>query len=695
MPDPINYLSMIQPVNIAESLGQGLQVGEALHDRFKVRPQLEADQQQYRQLALTAARDKLAREAQYQQDVSSVIKNPTPEGYRGLLVAYPEQHEALKAAWDGYSADEKDRNLKAATGVYGALANNKPDLALDLLRNRKQALADAGEDTTETDHLISLLESGDPEQVKAAKGIAGFVIAGAVGPDKVGSTLEALGGSIGERKGQVVGRAIGHYDENGKWVLDYRDPEEFTLSKGQARFSGDGGGSAPSSGAVQDGKLDPHQFFADFVAPHEGGFNPSDANGSPTNFGINQAAHPEVDVKTLTKDQAADIFAKDYFQASGADKLPPALAAVHADTSYINPAMAKRFLTASGGDPQKYMDMRETWMKSMVAREPQKFGKYDKAWTNRNADLRQFAQQVGSGAGGGPRQIASVPDEAGGADVPGNQNLTGEPYLATLPPALGNRIRGIVSGKLPYPPQGRGTNNTLLAAISQYSPGFDATAWQRRKGTAEDYRPGGRTGQSLISAKTLINHLYELAEASEKLGGTSLKAVNWMHNAYRSETSDPVLERWNESRKFVATELPKFLAGKAPAEGEIQQNYESYSPNKGPEARKEAIRTDINYLAGRLQPLLDAYKDSMGADFDIDRSIPGGAVSHKLAAIENWVSGGKLAAPSRALGGHPPAPSASPDPRSNLPRIGSVAEAMKLPKGTHFLTPDGREKIRP
>jgi hypothetical protein len=61
MPDPINYLSMIQPVNIAESLGQGLQVGEALHDRFKVRPQLEADQQQYRQLALTAARDKLAR----------------------------------------------------------------------------------------------------------------------------------------------------------------------------------------------------------------------------------------------------------------------------------------------------------------------------------------------------------------------------------------------------------------------------------------------------------------------------------------------------------------------------------------------------------------------------------------------------------------------------------------------------------
>jgi hypothetical protein len=59
MPDPINYLSMIQPVNIAESLGQGLQVGEALHDRFKVRPDAEAYQKAAHTLAITAAADKI------------------------------------------------------------------------------------------------------------------------------------------------------------------------------------------------------------------------------------------------------------------------------------------------------------------------------------------------------------------------------------------------------------------------------------------------------------------------------------------------------------------------------------------------------------------------------------------------------------------------------------------------------------
>jgi lysozyme family protein len=623
MPDPINYLSMIQPVNIAESLGQGLQVGEALHDRFKVRPDAEAYQKAAHTLAITAAADKIRQQQQYQQDVSNVIKNPTPEGYRGLLVAYPEQHEALKAAWDGYSEDEKDRNLKAATGVYGALANNKPDLALDLLRNRKQALADAGEDTTETDHLISLLESGDPEQVKAAKGIAGFVIAGAVGPDKVGSTLEALGGSIGERKGQVVGRAIGHYDENGKWVLDYRDPEEFTLSKGQARFSGDGGGSAPSSGAVQDGKLDPHQFFADFVAPHEGGFNPSDANGSPTNFGINQAAHPEVDVKTLTKDQAADIFAKDYFQASGADKLPPALAAVHADTSYINPAMAKRFLTASGGDPQKYMDMRETWMKSMVAREPQKFGKYDKAWTNRNADLRQFAQQVGSGAGGGPRQIASVPDStAADVDIPGNTSLGGEAYLQTVPKNLATQVRALSEGRLPLPSSFAMSKpywQRLLQMTAQYDPTFDAANAKTRAKTRAEFT-SGKSAANITSFNTVMGHLDSLDKSIDALGNTRFPWWNKVANAAAYASGDThyqkAFKNFQASKNAVSRELTRAYRGSGGNVSDIKDFESELDAADSPEALHETIRKYVDLLSSRINALGEQYNAGMGRSSD-------------------------------------------------------------------------------
>jgi lysozyme family protein len=47
---------------------------------------------------------------------------------------------------------------------------------------------------------------------------------------------------------------------------------------------------------------------------HEGGlsYNPSDPGGV-TNFGISQAAHPEVDVRSLTVEQAVEIYRREYW----------------------------------------------------------------------------------------------------------------------------------------------------------------------------------------------------------------------------------------------------------------------------------------------------------------------------------------------------------------------------------------------
>src|SRR5205085_2278903 len=83
-----------------------------------------------------------------------------------------------------------------------------------------------------------------------------------------------------------------------------------------------------------------------------------------------------------------------------------ALAAVHADTYFINPARAQQFLKAADGDPNKYMSMRETWMKSLVAKDPAKYGKYDKAWSSRNVDLRNYSMKLG-GAQAVPVQVRS------------------------------------------------------------------------------------------------------------------------------------------------------------------------------------------------------------------------------------------------------------------------------------------------
>jgi len=138
----------------------------------------------------------------------------------------------------------------------------------------------------------------------------------------------------------------------------------------------------------------------DFTLRAEGGLNPSDTNGTPSNFGINQAAHPEVDVTKITKDQAKAIYKKDYWDKIGGDQLAkqnPALATVAFDTAVMaGVGRAKQLLAESGGDPAKFMDLREAYLNQLKENDPQKYDKYAKAWGNRNADLRKEIGMAGA-----------------------------------------------------------------------------------------------------------------------------------------------------------------------------------------------------------------------------------------------------------------------------------------------------------
>jgi hypothetical protein len=122
---------------------------------------------------------------------------------------------------------------------------------------------------------------------------------------------------------------------------------------------------------------------------YEGGYNPGDTGGE-TMYGISQKAHPGMNIKGVTKEAARDIYKREYYDAIGADKLPPALRMAAFDTAVIaGPARAKQFIAQSGGDPMKFMDLRSKFMHGLVASNPGKYGKYEKGWNNRNADLRK------------------------------------------------------------------------------------------------------------------------------------------------------------------------------------------------------------------------------------------------------------------------------------------------------------------
>lgn len=74
----------------------------------------------------------------------------------------------------------------------------------------------------------------------------------------------------------------------------------------------------------------------DVVLKFEGGYvnDPKDPGGE-TNFGISKRQYPNLDIKNLTKDQAKQIYFRDYYLKYDIDKLPPALQLMALDTAVL------------------------------------------------------------------------------------------------------------------------------------------------------------------------------------------------------------------------------------------------------------------------------------------------------------------------------------------------------------------------
>lgn len=168
------------------------------------------------------------------------------------------------------------------------------------------------------------------------------------------------------------------------------------------------GGQAPV-GAVAEGPtraLDPKAFFKAFISPAEGSKLVTDSNGAAVKYGVNAEYHPGENIAGMTEDRAAEIFKRDYFIESGADKLPPGLAAIHADTYWLNKSAAKKILKESGGDQDRYIELRGQFLDGLAEKNPAKFGRYKAGWRNRTAALAQFAAR--QGGDGTPLDISAA-----------------------------------------------------------------------------------------------------------------------------------------------------------------------------------------------------------------------------------------------------------------------------------------------
>lgn len=326
----------------------------------------------------------------------------------------------------------------------------------------------------------------------------------------------------------------------------------------------------PATGGATGASIDPIGFFKAFVLKHEGGLNPSDMNGSPTNYGINQAAHPGINVKTLTPDGAAQIFKSDYWNRSGAANLSAPLAAVHADTFFINPAKATQFLRQSGGDWQKYMQLRQSWMASMEANNPAA-AKYTGAWTSRNSDLTKVA----AGLAGGGAPDASTPAPTGlPTSIQGKTNQRISPADAMA--------QGLAPGQWELDPTGHKVQVSKPSDAEMAQLGTESATVNQLRDLVQQQQ------QFLVH-----NAAYDAAHGVSTGLGTAdwhipfTHAVNPMVTAGESNSAD--------YRAMAASEAAQALSLKPPATGQLRVSELPYldiqaqSPGAKYEANQSAL----------------------------------------------------------------------------------------------------------
>lgn len=186
-----------------------------------------------------------------------------------------------------------------------------------------------------------------------------------------------------------------------------------------------GGAPAPSQGPSGGAASLLGSSFDNAVAhvlKTEGGYVGNDAGAGPTNFGINSRANPDVNVASLTPETAKQIYKERYWDAIGADQLPPQIRMAAFDAAVNQgPGRALEWVRQSGGDPQKFAQLRQGHYDGLVRSNPQKYGQYAQGWTNRN-------QQT---AGAIP--IQGVRPKAKAASAPSGYQWTPQGTLAPIP----------------------------------------------------------------------------------------------------------------------------------------------------------------------------------------------------------------------------------------------------------------------
>ena len=139
-----------------------------------------------------------------------------------------------------------------------------------------------------------------------------------------------------------------------------------------------------------------------FIFKWEGGYeNDPDDPGGETKFGIDKRSHPDVDIKSLTREQAAEIYWRAYWVKYGCEWHEQPVGEVFFNACVNCGAGRARAILQALPVPHTsdaFLDGQDAFYQRLATARPV-LKKFLKGWLNRTADLRRFVEKMQSRPG--------------------------------------------------------------------------------------------------------------------------------------------------------------------------------------------------------------------------------------------------------------------------------------------------------
>lgn len=435
-----------------------------------------------------------------------------------------------------------------------------------------------------------------------------------------------------------------------------RDPEK-ELYATQAGAPAGAMTPQPQSGPAQDqsplGFQEASNFVIDKLENNARGL--TDSNGARVQYGINAASHPQAARDGVTRDEAQGIYKRDYWDAIGADNLPESIRAQAYDAAVVQgPGLAKRWAQESRGDPEAFARLRLQHFNSLAQQNPGKYGRYMKGWANR-------VQRVAD-LGGAPSPQGQDAGAVVGAPAPGG--------LTMLSPA---RPKPAVAAPSGYRWNPDGTQ--------AFIPGGPADPRVKALKPMPSRQQAAEDDDILaIQAATGINRQLAGQEARINSGQLNLGLAANLESEGRNRVglSSPNSRNYQSFRatlEKMRNDSLRLNKG-VQTEGDAQRAWNELIANIGDEGVVKQRLGEIKVLNERAATYREDLLNLRRARYGLE------PLDTSLAT--------RAARPQQR-------PAARPQQRQQQQAIRTVRtpqEAMKLPPGTRFRTPDGRVKIR-